>query len=344
MTMSRRDRLQAATRRTDAGTIAEAVAAAKRGSTEGRVQLAAAMAWAAYSCPDATNAVCDNIASAWLGSGPTPEIPLDLPEAPLEDSFWKAFWAVIDGHDEGYDAISITVAVASLAGAVHPYFGELADKLACNHKGAVSAIKNPIPGHTDIAALANCPSGSLGRSLYDMIIENGYDPEVLDRNSIALSELPHSLHYLNARILQMHDVWHLVAGYDTTSSNEIAISAFQLAQFGHNYSSMFLAAVMTISTIKEPRGFTILMQIITEAWQHGRETPVMMDIEWEQEWNNSLEDIRKEHSIPLYHSIFPADLLESIESASIWKKLQLGYQITRFNHKLKQNSQQAALS
>lgn len=70
----------------------------------------------------------------------------------------------------------------------------------------------------------------------------------------------------------------------------------------------------------------------------------MMDIEWEQEWNNSLEDIRKAHSIPLYHSIFPADLLESIESASIWKKLQLGYQITRFNHKLKQNSQQTAFS
>lgn len=345
MTKSRRERLQAATRRTDAQTIAAAVAAAKHGKTEGRVQLAAAMAWAAYSCPDATEAVCDNIASAWLGSGPTPGIPLGLPEAPLEDSFWEAFWAVIDGHDEGYDAISITVAVASLAGAVAPYFGELAEKLACEHKGAAQAIKKPIPGHTDIEALAGCPGGSLGRSLYDMIIDNGYDPEVLDRDSIALSELPHSLHYLNARILQMHDVWHLVAGYETTSSNEIAISAFQLAQFGHNYSSMFLAAVMTISTIKEPMGFTILMQIITEAWQHGRETPVMMDIEWEQEWNNSLDNIRASHKIPLYQSVFPADLLESIENASLLKKVQLGYQITRFNRKLKHtNQQQAAFS
>jgi ubiquinone biosynthesis protein Coq4 len=341
--MTRRERLQQSARRMDARTISEAVAAAKRGGSEGRLQLTAVMAWAAYSCPGATEAVCDNIASAWLGSGPTPEIPTGLPEAPLESSFWDAFWAVIDGHDEGYDAISITVAVASLAGAIHPSMGEISDKHAQNHWGAASAVKNPVPGHTDIEALASCPQDSLGRSLYNMIIENGYDPEVLNREEIALSELPHALHYLNARILQMHDVWHLVAGYETTSSNEIAISAFQLAQFGHNYSSMFLAAVMAISTFKEPRGFTILMQIITEAWQHGRETPVMMDIEWEKEWNNSLASIRTAHSIPTYQSIFPADLLESIETASIWKKLLLGFQLTRYNLRLRQHNQSPAL-
>lgn len=336
--MTRRERLQHATKRMDTRTIVEAVAAAKRGSSEGRLQLTAVMAWVAYSCPDATTAVYDTIASAWLGTGAAAEIPEGLPEAPLEDSFWVAFWAVIDGHDEGYDALSITVAVAKLTAAVHPAMSEIADNHARHHSGAAEAVKKPIPGHTDIEALSECPQGSLGRSLYNMIVENGYDPEVLDRESIALSQLPHSLHYLNARILQMHDVWHLVAGYETTSSNEIAISAFQLAQFGHNYSSVFLAAVMAISTFKEPRGFTILMQIITEAWQHGRETPVMMDIEWENEWNNSLESIRATHNIPTYKSIFPADLLESIDSASIWKKLHVGYQLIRYSMRLRQNN------
>lgn len=333
--MTRREKLQAAAQRTDAKSIAEAVAAAKRGSTDGRLALAGAMAWVAYSAPDACSAVCDNIASAWLGNGPTPEIPADIPQAPLEPEFWEAFWAVVDGHDEGYDAISITVAVASLAGAVHPAFGELAERNACNHWGAKNAVTRPIPDYTDIEALARCPEGSLGKSLHTMIVENGYDPEVLERDSIGLSELPHSLHYLNARILQMHDVWHLVAGYETTSSNEIAISAFQLAQFGHNYSSMFLAAVMAISTFKEPRGFTILMQIITEAWQHGQNTPVMMDIEWEQEWNNSLEDIRAAHNIPTYQSVFPADLLESVENASLFKKVKIGWQLVRYNRQLR---------
>jgi ubiquinone biosynthesis protein Coq4 len=327
----------------DAKTIAETVAAAKRGSAEGRLQLSAVMAWVAYSCPEATMAVYDNITSAWLGSGPTPEIPSDLEEAPLEDSFWQAFWAVIDGHDEGYDALTITVAVASLANAVHPEMGVLADRLAHSHHGAAEAIKNPIPGHTDIEALSACPSGSLGQSLYQMIIENGYDPEVLDRDAIALSELPHALYYLNARILQMHDVWHLVAGYETTSSNEIAISAFQLAQFGHNYSAMFLAAGMTIATFKEPLGFTVIMQIISEAWQHGREAPVMMNIEWEKEWDNSLDSIRAKHNIPTYQSIFPADLLESIESATVLTKLKLGWQLLLYNLRLRHTSRQPVM-
>ncbi len=340
--MTRREQLQRDTHWVDAKDIAAAVAAAKRGESEGRLALTAAMAWVAYSCPDATIPVCDNIASAWLGSGPTPDVPKGLSEAPLEDSFWHAFWQVVDGHDEGYDALTITVAVASLGAALHPDMADIALQHACTHDGAVEAIKNPIPDFTDVEALANCPPGSLGYCLHQMIVENGYDPEVLDREAIALSELPHPLHYLNARILQMHDVWHLVAGYETTSSNEIAISAFQLAQFGHNYSSMFLAAVMAISTFKEPRGFTILMQIITEAWQHGRKTPCMMNIEWEKEWNNSLETIRATHNIPTYQSIFPADLLESVEESSLWRKMRLLFQLVRYNARLRSTDRAAA--
>jgi len=143
--------------------------------------------------------------------------------------------------------------------------------------------------------------------------------------------------------LQMHDVWHLVAGYTTNSSNEIAISGFQLAQFGHNYSAMFLAAVATMSATKEPRGFTILMQIITEAWQHGRESPAMMNIEWENEWNSSLASIRSKYNISIYRSVFPADLLESIENPSLWRKLAMGYQLLRYNFQLRRGRLRPAL-
>ncbi|MFT5483273.1 MAG: ubiquinone biosynthesis protein Coq4, partial [Halieaceae bacterium] len=220
------------------------------------------------------------------------------------------------------------------ADALHPEFEPIAENSARNHRGAAIALSNPVPGFTDIAALQQCPQGSLGLSLYNMIVENGYDPEVLDREALKLSALPPSLHYLNARILQMHDVWHLVAGYKTTSSNEIAISSFQLAQFGHNYSAMFLAVGMAMAVTKEPRGFSIILQIVAEAWQHGRETPEMMDIMWEHEWNRSLEDIRSSHGISTYTSVFPVDLLETIESAPFWKKLWVMYQLTRFHKRL----------
>lgn len=340
--MSLRDAIQGATRRIDAAAIAAAVAAVKRGDRSGHIPLTGVMIWTGYACPEASTAVYDNIASAWLGSGPTPEVPRGLPETPLEDSFWEAFWNVVEGPPEGYDAYTITVAVAGLDAALHPDFEAIAENAAHHHPGAAIALERAIPGHTDIDALANCPENSLGVLLHRMIIENGYDPEVLDRESIKLSAKPHALHYLNARILQMHDVWHLVAGYTTHSSNEIAISAFQLAQFGHNYSAMFLAAGMAMGATKEPRGFTIVMQIITEAWQHGRETPYMMNIPWEEEWNNSLEVIREKYGIPTYQSVFPPDLLESVENPSFWKKILLGFQLLRYNMKLRQGSLRSA--
>jgi ubiquinone biosynthesis protein Coq4 len=341
--MTLRAKIQQATQRPDAQSLRNAVVAAKKGDAAGHILITGAMTWAAYSCPDATDAVYDNIASTWLGSGPTPEIPDGLPEAPLEDSFWQSFWEVVEGPPEGYDALTITVAVAALGAAVHPDFEQIAENHARHHPRAAQAVTRPIPGHTDVPALANCPEKSLGLSLHNMIIENGYDPEVLDRESIMLSALPHSLHYLNARILQMHDVWHLVAGYTTHSSNEIAISAFQLAQFGHNYSAMFLAAGMAMATTKEPRGFTIIMQIVNEAWQHGRDAPCMMDIEWEQEWSSSLEDIRAKYGIPTYQSVFPSDLLESIENPSFLKKLMLGYQLLRYNMRLRKGALRLAM-
>ena len=292
--------------------LIESVKAARQGDSGGQMRVAAAMAWVAFSCPGAIEPVYDTIAAVWLGSGETRAAAPELPEATLEASFWAAFWSVVDDAEQGYDAASITARVAALGGAVHPSFEAIAEQCARCHLSAAAALTNPVPGRTDLAALGACAEQTLGGTLYRMIVDQGYDLEVLDREAIALGALPQSLRYLNTRILQMHDVWHLVAGYETTASHEIAISAFQLAQFGHNYSAMFLATVATISHRLRPDGFGILMQLIAEAWRHGREAPALMNIHWESEWNKPVEEIRGLHGIPVYRSVFPADLFESL--------------------------------
>ena len=323
--------------------MAKAAALAKQGDAQGRLDLAAAFAWVAFSCPDATYALYDNFSAAWLGQGPTPDVPENPVQAPIDAAFWKAYWEVIDGAEQGYDATTITVAVASLAAHVHESFAGISEHLACTHPGADGAQQKTVPGLTDIPALAHCPEGSLGKALYDLLTLNGYDPEVLDRNAIMLNSLPPALCYLNTRILQMHDVWHLVAGYETTGSQEIAISAFQLAQFPHNYSSMFLTAVSMISHIQTPQGFSILMQIIAEAWQHGRQTPIMMAIEWENEWETPLEEVRRKYGIETLRTVFPANLMEVMSEGSLLQKLAMAYQLSRFNRKLRKNPQHAAM-
>ena len=313
--MDGRSEFQNAVRGVDAGKLVNAVDALRQGDGAGRMRVAAAMAWAGFSCPGAIGAVYDNIAAAWLGSGETPPIPDDLRQAPLRPDFWNAFWSVIDDAAKGYDATSITTRVAALGGAVHPTFEAIAESCAQRHPGAGAALVRPVPGRTDLEVLGACNENSLGKTLYNMVVDQGYDLEVLDREAIRLDALPRSLRYLNTRILQMHDVWHLVAGYETTASHEIAISAFQLAQFGHNYSAMFLASVMTITHVMQPAGVPVLLQLIAEAWQHGRRSPALMDIEWESEWNNSIETLRARYGIPVHQSALPADLLETLNGS-----------------------------
>ena len=105
--------------------------------------------------------------------------------------------------------------------------------------GSDNVADKSIPPMISLAALADFLDGSLARQLLSMWVNNGFDPESLDRYAIGLNGLSPALRHLNTRILRMHDTWQLVAGYENTSLHEMAISAFQLAPFGQHYSTMF---------------------------------------------------------------------------------------------------------
>lgn len=205
-------------------------------------------------------------------------------------------------------------------GAIHRVFD-----LSCNsHLGLetdptrIVADSVPLPDRfwQQFEETLSGPEGCLARELLRMWVDNGFDPEVLDRDAIGLAGISPALRYLNTRILQMHDTWRLVAGYETTGLHEMAISAFQLAQFGHNYSTMFLTTVCTMSDLKQPMGFPLLLQNMSEAWAHGCDAPDFMAIEWEQGWHMNLEDVRAKYGIAPFAGTFRANLLEQLNQAS----------------------------
>ena len=213
-------------------------------------------------------------------------------------------------------ATSITVAVAALAGVLDAKYVDLSEAAAIAHPGADSPAEKTVPPLLALKTIEEVPEGSLGRDLHSMWVDNGFDPEVLDRQAIGLDQMSPALRYLNTRILQMHDIWHLVGGYQTTSLHEIAISSFQLAQFGHNYSAMFLATGATMSHVRTPQGFGLLMQNLAESWQHGRQSPSFMAVEWEDYWHKDVETVRCELGISAFKGSFPADLLEQLAAVA----------------------------
>ena len=295
----------------------QCVKGVKQGDIPARLKLATGLLVAGFSNPSIIPSLYDQLAQAWLAqSHPQVDPPHSHPAQPgagcvLDDAFWHALRAL---HSDGasLDPGSFTERVVGVGTTVATEFGELAEQLARSHPGAMQAQTRTAPPLYSLSELSQQPPNSLAAELHSMLTSNGFAPEVLDRQTIGLAQLSPALRYLNTRILQTHDLWHLVAGYQTTGLHEIGISAFQLAQFGHNYSAMFLASIVAMSCATQPEGLPILLQIISEGWSHGRQTVAFMGIHWEAEWHLTIDQIRQAHGIDPFVSQLPATLLESL--------------------------------
>lgn len=278
-----------------------------------RLRVAAKLAHAAFLAPEQVAESWDALTHAWQGE-PVGAAPIHAghqesvsPEAGL----WEAFFKVVENSRAGnLDALQITQRAAALGGRVGASFLARAVEAAKAYPGVAAIEARDPPARIQLATLAACPPGSLGHIFHDLIVDNEFDLEVLDRDAMGLAKLPAPLGYLNTRILQSHDLWHIVAGYETTALEEVALSAFQMAQFGHNYSSQFLAVTAAISALGTPAGWVVLMASVTSAWRHGRETPPLMLIDWESRWTETTEALRRSFGIRPYDRPFPADLIE----------------------------------
>lgn len=278
-----------------------------------RAELAAKLAHAAFLAPDRVGETYDLVAAGWLGREieAEPINTLSRNSEPSPPGLWDEFWAIVeDAADGKLDALAITERTAALGGQMPETFVHRVAEMSHNYPGVSEASQTSMPEKIDLETLGQQPVGSIGAAFHQLIVDNKFDLEVLDRTEIGLAALPPPLDYLNTRILQAHDLWHITAGYETTALHEIALSAFQMAQFGHNYSAQFLAIVAAVGAISPASGYAVLMDTVTTSWVHGRETYPMMLIPWEQVWHKSAVEIREQYRIKEYERPYRADLIE----------------------------------
>lgn len=288
-----------------------------------RLRLAAAFAHGAFAAPERIAATWDAAARGWFDTPDEgPEIALlPYPDAAPPAALWPDFWALVDAAvgpvGGSIGALGVTERTAQLGAQLPADFAARAGAACLAYPGVPAAAATGFPDRFTMAALAACPAGSLGHDFYRQIVDNGFDLEVLDRDTLGLAELPHPLGYLNARILQLHDLLHLTGGYALTSLHEIAISGFQMGQFGHGYSSMFLAFVMaTAAGSQTPGGLELMLDVVLRGWRHGRRTPQLLDAPWETLWNLPVAEVRVQLGVAPYDAPYPANLLEAVAQAA----------------------------
>jgi len=277
---------------------------ARNGDDDALRHLGLALHRAAFCCPDATAAIYDTWTAAWLtqpradlADFQTATAALCRPPA-IPTGLWPALWQIVDAPADA----SLTERVAAL--------GPLIDEA---RRGAFAQAQASYPGQAELAEeaprrlvladLEGHPQDSLGDLFHSLIVDNGFDLDVIDPD-LVMGYHP-QLDVTNAHILQQHEIWHLVAGYSTSPLHEIAISGFQLAQFGQLYSAMFLATIALKLSIDNPLHARGALHVTAEAFAHGRQTRPMMNIPWRDELGSSLESIRDRYGIATFESLIP---------------------------------------
>lgn len=294
--------------------------------THPKLAIAALMTIAAFGDPVSQVPIFDAIAAAVAASADgqaraavirtaLPWVDGGLPRVAVPAGLWDAFWSVtLDPPAVAQDSLDLTAAVVALG---HHYDQQLIDKCEaallafdCVHdlvaQPEVRMQTGDLEGHA---------TDSLATELLSMLRTNGYDLEVIDADTVVLAGDYPAQNRTNRRILQLHDIWHLVGGYGFTGAGEVAISSFQLAQFGQNYSTRFLAVVTTIAAIRKPAFLDFLLNVIVDGWRHGRETRPLLAVPWHLRIAEPITQIRTDFGIVPLDSA-AVRLLESFASAN----------------------------
>jgi len=283
------------------------------------------MTHAAFVQPERQIAVFDAIAAAWLDVSEAGEragslrqqLPwLTQPPSSSEwttpRAVWDAFWGVVDADPAAAQsnappkdaALDFTGRVVAIG---RHYDAELlmrCERAHYLHEDVRKLLEQPEVRMTT-NDLRDWPKDSLGTNLLDMLTSKGYDLEVINPDDVMLPAVFAAQNRTNRRILQLHDVWHLFAGFGFTAQGEVAISGFQLAQFGQNYSTRFLAATTTMMCLRPLVNIDQFIALIAEGWRHGRRAPPLMSVEWHKLLGRSITDLRAEMHVAPFKSRTP---------------------------------------
>lgn len=158
----------------------------------------------------------------------------------------------------------------------------------------------------DLDALGDLPAGTVGRTYHDFIVRNGLEKNIAVNyrqfhdhlaQSGQLDRMPHELQYAIIRGFQIHDLLHVMTGYEATPAGEIALQAFCLAQLRFPYFAMWMSVVTTRMTFLDPDSIIPIMDAITDGWRYGRTAENIQFLRLEDLIERPLADVREEFGL-----------------------------------------------
>jgi len=147
----------------------------------------------------------------------------------------------------------------------------------------------------DVEALAALPEGTLGKEFERYLRENELDANLLRESAFipAHRARGEDVGYLAERGFQLHDLFHVLTGFDTTPLGEVRVVSFTVAQTPAPYPAMIIASRPLQMVLYRPELLPAVMDAITEGWSLGRRAKPLLAVRWEDHWERPLAELRE---------------------------------------------------
>jgi ubiquinone biosynthesis protein COQ4 len=140
--------------------------------------------------------------------------------------------------------------------------------------------------HVDYEGLRALPDGTLGREYVRFLDERGLDPDLFQPPP-GLPEVPA---YIGQRMRQVHDLWHVLTGYGSDVSGEIALQAFTWAQTGAASAALVTLAASARFGVSDPK----VLGLAVEGFVRGRRARFLAPLRIEDRFARPLDEVRRD--------------------------------------------------
>lgn len=174
-------------------------------------------------------------------------------------------------------------------------------RLIASAEGGRVAFRQPelAPLLADPAYVARFAPGTVGAAYRDFLARTGYSADGLAGVSSAAYDPngEHPYFWLGRRIRDVHDLWHVLTGYDADEVlGEACLVAFSHAQLG-GLGWAFIAATASVKHLVQNRS-PAFAAAVWEAWLRGRRAAWLLVEDHEKLLNEPLEAARARLNLP----------------------------------------------
>lgn len=170
-------------------------------------------------------------------------------------------------------------------------YPQLLARITLDDRGARLLRERPAidRAHVDFERLRALPASTLGGAYVRYLDAKNLDPDLFQ----APPGLPEVPSYIAMRMRQVHDLWHVLTGYDTDVPGEILLQAFTWAQTDAPSAMLVTLGGLARFGATE-RG--LLLRVI-DAYRRGRRAEFLAPLWLEEMWERPLDEVRAELGI-----------------------------------------------